>query len=149
MGTVQTTRTSDANVATSRPSNPKETMGTVGGKGPPKQQQAGKLGPPALSATTSNSSLASVGADNASLTEPAHRIDTVRGHGSMSTSEMEMRRRRAAEERHARDYEERLHERVKEEDRHREETDRRYAERIARNEEELARANERADAERR
>ena len=60
-GTVQTTRTSDTNIATSGPSNPKETMGTVCGTGPPKQQQAGKLGPPAVSATTSNSSVASFG----------------------------------------------------------------------------------------
>ena len=67
----------------------------------------------------------------------------------MSTSEMEMRRRRDAEKHHARDYEERLHERWKAVDRLREETDRRYAERLARKEEELARANERADAERR
>ena len=43
---------------------------------------------------------------------------------------MEMRRRREAEERHARDYEERLHERWKAEDRHREETDRRYADKL-------------------
>ena len=62
---------------------------------------------------------------------------------------MEMRRRREAEERHARDYDERLHERWKAEDSLREETDRRYAERLARKEEELARADERADAERR
>ena len=120
-------------------------MGTVGVTGPPKQQQAGKLGPPPISATTSNSSLASVGVLNASLAEPSHRNETLRHHGS-STSEMEKRRR---SERHARDYEERLHQRWKAEDRLREETDRRYAERIARKEEELARANERADAERR
>ena len=67
----------------------------------------------------------------------------------MSTSEVEMGRRPEAEVRHARDYEERLHERWKAEDRLREETDRRYAERIARKEEELARANERADARKR
>ena len=115
-GTVQTTRTSDANVATLGPSNPKETMGTVDGTGAPKQQQAGKLGPPPVSATTSNSSLASVGVLNACLAEPSHRNDTLRRHGS-STSEMEMRRRREADERHARDYEERLHERWKAEDR--------------------------------
>ena len=44
-GTVQRTRTYDINLVTWGPSNPKETMGTVGGTGPPKQHQAGKLGP--------------------------------------------------------------------------------------------------------
>ena len=124
-------------------------MGTLGGTGPPMQHQAGKLGPPAVSATTSNSSLVSVGALNASLPDPSPRNDAVRRHGSMSTSEVEIRRRREPDERHARDSVEPLHERWKAEDRLREETDRRYAERLARKEEELARANERADAERR
>ena len=148
-GTVQTTRTSDVNVAMSGPSNLKETMGRVGGTGPPKQQEAGKLGRQAVSATTPNSSLSRVGALNSSLPEASHRNDALRRQGLRSTSEMQMRRRREAEERHARDYEECLQERWKAEDRLREETDRRYEERLARKEEELARANERADAERR
>ena len=62
---------------------------------------------------------------------------------------MEMRQRRDTEERPARDYEEPLHERWTADDRLSEEIDRRYAQRLGRKEEELARANERADGERR
>ena len=59
-----------------------------------------------------------------------------------------MPRRREAEKRHARDYEDRLHDRWRADDGLREETDRRYAERLALKED-LARANERDDAVRR
>ena len=51
---------------------------------------------------------------------------------------MEVRWRREAEERHARDYEERLHDRWKAEDGIRQKTDRRFTERLALKEEELA-----------
>ena len=124
-------------------------MGTVVGTGPLKEPQAGKLVPTAVSATTSNSSPASVRALNASLDERAHRNDTARRHGTMSSSELEMRQGREPQGRHARDYEERLHDRWKAEDRLREETNRPHAERPAHKEEELASANESTDGERR
>ena len=60
-----------------------------------------------------------------------------------------MRLRREAEEPHARDYEEGLHDLWKADDSLCEQTDRRYAERVPRNEEEVARTNQRADADRR
>ena len=67
----------------------------------------------------------------------------------MRTSELKMRGRREPAARHARHYEERLHDFWKVQDRLREETDRRYADRHARKEEEPARSKMRADAERR
>lgn len=60
----------------------------------------------------------------------------------MSTSEVQMRRPRKAEERHARDYEERMHDRWKADDCLREETDRCYAERLACTGEALAQTKE-------
>ena len=102
-GIMQRTRTSDVNFATSGPSNTNGTTGILEGTGPAKRQHAGKLGYSAISATTSNSTLASVAPLNASLAEHSHGRDTLKRHGSMSTSEVEMRRRREADERHARD----------------------------------------------
>ena len=67
----------------------------------------------------------------------------------MSSSEVEMRRRRDADERDVRDYDVRLSDRWKAEHCPSEEKDRPYAARPARQEEELARANERGEAVRR
>ena len=67
----------------------------------------------------------------------------------MSSTELEMRRRREPDELLPGDYEFRLHKLWKAENRLREEKDPRYAERLARTKEEIYRHNERAHAARR